>query len=187
MGQRVTFTVRGRPSRWMRPGQALNPKTGRVMRFTDRKAEAGKKRIAQEAGLRWKGPPACGPVILRVVAVFAIPKAWPRALRDEAGQARVMHIADPDLDQLVKQVQDALVGIAYHDDNQVCGYPNSAKRYGSPERTEITIEVLDQQEAQKTPGQREIEALVASGQPVIGTRTKRRGANRSKSGTGRAR
>lgn len=68
-----------------------------------------------------------------------------------------MHVADPDLDRLINLVQDALIGIAYVDDNQVCGYPNSAKRYGEPERTEITIEALDQTAAQVTPGQRRLE------------------------------
>lgn len=72
-----------------------------------------------------------------------------------------MHTADPDLDQLVKLAQDALVGIAYMDDNQVCGYPNGAKRYGEPERTEITIEELDQREDEKPPNQRRLEKLIA--------------------------
>lgn len=165
----------------MRPGQAVNPKTGRVMRFTDPKAEAGKKNIAQLARIAW-GParPVLGPVVLRVVAVFAVPKSWPKALREQA--ANVMHIADPDLDQLVKQVQDALVGIAYLDDNQVVGYPNSAKRYGSPERTEITLEVLDVPEALRTPGQRDNEKLVASlgWEGFLAHRAAR--ANRSKTG-----
>ena len=177
------FTVPGRPSRWQRPGQGVHPKTGRPMRFTDKKAEAGKKVIAQHARIAWKGPPAAGPVILRVVAIFRIPVSWPAALKDEACQARVMHVGDPDLDQLVKQVQDALVGIAYHDDNQVCGYPNTAKRYGHPERTEITVEVLEQPEAAKTPGQRRLEALPAPRALLPGPRRRGPGANRIKSGS----
>lgn len=166
----------------MRPAQGVNPRTGKVMRITDPKAEAEKRVIAQAARLAWRGDPVCGPVVLRVVAVFRIPKSWPPALRAEAEACRVMHVSDPDLDQLVKQVQDALTGIVYWDDNQVCGYPNPAKRYGSPERTEITIEVLDQTEAQKTPGQRDLERAAATGQMIPGKARPRLRASRSKSG-----
>jgi len=163
MGAQVRFAVAGHPARWQRPKQVTRIVRGqfKVHRFSDPDQEAAKENIAKQARLAWRGHPATGPVILRVVAIFEIPQSWPKALRDEAEQARVMHISDPDLDQLVKLVKDALVGIVYIDDNQVCGYPNSAKRYGAPERTEITIEVLDQTEAQKTPGQRRMERRIA--------------------------
>jgi Holliday junction resolvase RusA-like endonuclease len=157
MAKTVSFTVPGPPRRWMRPAQGVNPKTGRVMRFTDKKAEASKREIAQLARLAWKGPPACGPVTLRVIAVFRVPKSWPKAIHAAAREARVPHIADPDLDQLVKQVMDALVGIAFVDDNQVVSFTQSAKRYGSPDRTEVTIHVLGQEPDEITPGQRRIE------------------------------
>lgn len=161
MGLRVTFSVPGKPSRWMRPGEFTDPKTGITRRTTDKAAEAGKKNIAKHAGLAWGGRlPVTGPLILRVVAIFEIPESWPPALKRAAAQARVMHVADPDLDQLVKQVKDALKGIVYVDDNQVCGYPNSAKRYGGPMRTEITIEVLDQKPDEITPGQKRLEKRI---------------------------
>lgn len=164
----------------MRPGQAV--RRGKIIRITDPKAEATKKVIAQLARIAWSGPPVCGPVVLRVVGIFAIPKSWPPELKAEALAARVMHVQDPDLDQLVKQAQDALTGIVYWDDNQVCGYPNSAKRYGSPERTEITVEVLDQTDAQKTPGQRDLERAAATGQMIAGRARPGATPNRTKSG-----
>lgn len=161
MGRRVQFSVPGQPVRWQRPEQGRHIITGAPMRWNDPRVEEAKKAIAKLARSVWRGDPATGPVILRVVAIFAIPPSWPKAVRDEALGARVLHTCDPDLDQLVKLAQDALVGIAYMDDNQVAGYPNSAKRYGSPERTEITIEELDQTDAQKPPYQRRMEKLIA--------------------------
>lgn len=163
MSNRVAFKVDGKPSRWQRPGQGINPTTGEAMRFTDKEAEAGKQRIAWAARQAFGSRrPFTGPVVVRIVAIFAIPPSWPKALQKAAREARVMHVADPDLDQLVKQAKDALKGIAYIDDNQVCGYPNSAKRYGSPERTEITIEALPQAEDEVTPGQRRLEKRIAT-------------------------
>lgn len=157
----VKFVVPGRPTRWQRPGQNLLP-NGTVVRFTDPNAVAGKKVIAHYArkamGLR---RPFTGPVVLRVNAIFAIPVSWPPRLIEAARQARVWHVADPDYDQIVKQVMDAVVGICWIDDNQVCGFPNGGKRYGHPERTEVMLEALPQAEWEKTPGQRRLEERVA--------------------------
>lgn len=145
----------------MRPGEYTDPETGISRRVTDKKAEAGKKNIADQARLAFQGKrPATGPVVVRIIAVFAIPPSWPPKLRQAAIEGRVMHVADPDLDQLIKQVKDALKGIAYVDDNQVCGYPSPAKRYGSPERTDIIIETLPQQPDEITPGQRRLEKRI---------------------------
>jgi Holliday junction resolvase RusA-like endonuclease len=158
---RVAITVDGKPSRWQRPGQGIDPRTGRAMRFTDPEAEAGKERIAWAAKQAFGSQrPFTGPVLVRVIGIFEIPPSWPKALIAAAKQARVMHVADPDLDQIVKQAKDALKGIAYVDDNQVVGYPNSAKRYGYPQRTEITVEALPQRPDEITPGQRRLEKRI---------------------------
>lgn len=167
----------------MRPSEGFDPRTGRTVRITDKEAAAERKVIAQLARIAWRGPPVSGPVVLQVRAIFRIPTSWPPALQQAARDCLVPHIADPDLDQLVKQVQDALTGIVYWDDNQVVGYAQSAKRYGGPERTEITLEVLDQLEAHKTPGQRRLEAAAATGQHQAGKARPRPRPNRSKSGS----
>ncbi len=156
MGRTCAFAVNGPPRRWQRPAQGRHPKTGKPMRIENKQAAADKKLIAQCARLAWKGEPVCGPVSLGITAVFAIPRSWPPAVKLAALEGRVLHIQDPDLDQLLKLVKDALTGIVYIDDNQVARYPPMTKRYGSPERTEIRIEVLDQQPDEITPGQREV-------------------------------
>lgn len=183
MGQRCTFIVPGKPQAWKRPAQGRHPVTGAVMRFSDKAMEAHKRVVATEAMCRWTGGPVTGPVILRVIGIFAIPPSWPKKLQEAARDCRVPHIADPDLDQIVKLVQDALVGIVYVDDNQVCGYPNSAKRYGQPERTEITVEVLDQLEDAKTPGQRRLEARPPKERLISGKAADKLRRNRSKTRT----
>ena len=154
----IHFTVPGRPSRWMRPGQDIDSH-GRVFRFTDKRAEAGKKEICRHArrafGLR---RPFLCPVIIRVVAIYAIPPSWPDAVKRAAREGTLLHMQDPDLDQLVKQAMDAIKGVAYLDDNQVAGFSNCAKRYGEPERTEITIQPMPA--PVPTPGQRRLEKKV---------------------------
>ena len=157
-----TIVVPGRPSRWMRPAQRIT-KDGRVVRFTDPDAEREKRAIRHEVAMAFRGiRPFTGPVLLRVIAIFAIPPSWPKALRQAASEGRVAHVADPDLSQLIKQAEDAMIGIAYVDDNQIVGYPNCAKRYGFPERTEITIQRLAQAPDEVTPGQKRLEKRIAA-------------------------
>lgn len=182
MGQRVTFAVPGRPSAWQRTNDFIHPTTGRLVKVTDKDQRVAQARIANVALEHWRHGPVAGPVVLRVVGIFRIPPSWPRALQQAAFEARVMHVQDPDLDQLYKQVKDALRGICYCDDNQVCGYPNGAKRYGSPERTEITIEVLDQRPDEITPGQRRLEARLATGWVPPMSALERRVSSQTKSG-----
>jgi Holliday junction resolvase RusA-like endonuclease len=181
VGRVVTFTVAGRPRSWKRTAGTVVV-NGKARRLNDPDAEANRKVIAQLARIAWRGQPVCGPVVLQVRAIFAIPPSWPAVLQREASQCNVPHVQDPDLDRIYNLVADALVGIAYWDDNQIAGMAQSAKRYGSPERTEITIEVLEQTEAQKTPGQRDLERAAATGQLIAGKARPRARSNRSKSG-----
>lgn len=182
MSRVCSFTVPGRPRAWKRTsGTAINPRTGKLMRLNDPKAEAEKKVIAQLARLHWRGDPVCGPVALGVEAVFRIPQSWPKELKAEAMAGRVPVVADPDLDRLVNLVMDALTGIAYWDDNQVVAFrPEPLKRYGAPERTVVTVTVFDQSDAQKTPGQRDLERAAATGQLVAGKRRPTSARNQSK-------
>lgn len=158
------LSVPGRPQRWVRPQQDSRRGKQRNARFTDPKARADKDAIAKMARAAFKGDPWTGPVVISFVAVFAIPSSWPKYLRESAMRGEVMHIADPDLDQLCKQMMDALKGIVFADDNQVCGFAMPfAKRYGHPERRDIVVTLLDQNERAVTPGQRRLEAKAWSG------------------------
>ena len=85
-----------------------------------RKQETGFELIPRNVG-----------VILRVSFHLARPKSLPK--KQEA------HTKRPDLDKMVRSCLDALTGILWTDDSQVVCLV-ATKRYGSPERTEITLE-----------------------------------------------
>jgi len=154
----VRFMIPGRPQRWKRPQQDGRRGSKRSARFTDPVARAHKNLVAGIAKRAMGNrPPWTGPVVVSMVAVFAIPDSWPKKLKAAAREARVLHIADPDLDQLIKQVWDGVKGICVADDNQFCGFiMPTAKRYGEPERTEVRLVLLEQQEDEITPGQRRL-------------------------------
>ena len=69
----------------------------------------------------------------------------------------------PDLDKLLRAVLDALTGIAYEDDAQVCEC-RVAKVFGSPARLEVNVSTLAEG-VPKTPKSRCPE-LVENAQPV---------------------
>lgn len=148
----IRFTVWGQPQRWKRPEQT---RTGR--RYSDKDMEAAKAQIAWEAARVWSGPPHIGPVRISGLFIFPIPTGWPKYLKAAAHRGEVDHIIDPDIDQLVKLVMDAVGGIVVVDDNQFSRFGRSAKRYGSPPRSDIVLELLSQSSDAITPAQRRLQ------------------------------
>lgn len=72
--------------------------------------------MATAAGVR----PMDGPVDLEVDAEFLFPRSWSKKRIQETINAGQWHTSKPDCDNIGKIVADALNGIAYHDDSQIC-------------------------------------------------------------------
>lgn len=75
------------------------------------------------------------PVKLQAQFWFPRPKAHFGTGRNAATLkewAPVFHTSKPDIDNLFKILKDALKGVAWHDDSQVCVYDYSSKRYVDP-------------------------------------------------------
>jgi Holliday junction resolvase RusA-like endonuclease len=77
--------------------------------------------------LAWKGIP----VNVDVVFYLYRPKS--------AKKSDICPTRKPDIDKLGRAVLDALTGILFDDDSQVCDM-RLTKAYGTPERTEITVD-----------------------------------------------
>lgn len=136
----------------------MRAETDGKRRFTNKKAQAGKDAIAWEFKKIWGGrDPYLGPVRMHIDAIFEIPSSWPKKVIRAAIEGRVLHIADPDIDQIIKQIMDAIKGLIYIDDNQVAKLGKVTKRYGDAQRTDIIIELLPQADDEITPGQRRME------------------------------
>lgn len=110
------------------------------------KDSAAWKADVREAFRRqWQGDPLSGPISLAVEFVLARPKKHFRTgskshlLRDDAPH---WHTTKPDRGKLLRAVEDALTGLAWIDDAQVCaGTVN--KCYGSREGVSIVLHTLD--------------------------------------------
>lgn len=76
------------------------------------------------------------PISMQIEFFFTIPKSWTKKKKESA----LWHTSKPDSDNLIKGVKDALNGIAYLDDAQVCSI-SATKKYS--DRAGIMIEIED--------------------------------------------
>lgn len=99
-----------------RPRQRVGVINGHARTFTDAKHPVHAYKAAIR--LAWgNGKPCDGPVMLEIEAVFARPKA---KLWKSKPMPSYPHTGRPDFDNVAKAVADALLGLAYRDDGQVC-------------------------------------------------------------------
>jgi Holliday junction resolvase RusA-like endonuclease len=82
---------------------------GPVRAFKDTTALA-----AREA---YDGPPLEGPISL--IVVFVMPRVKTQMFKKKA-MPRMWHCKTPDTDNLLKSLKDALTGVVWRDDSQVC-------------------------------------------------------------------
>jgi Holliday junction resolvase RusA-like endonuclease len=86
--------------------------------------------------------PLEGPVMLDVTAEFAIPKSFSRAKREDAITRYIFPTKKPDLSNIVKQVEDALNGVAFRDDAQIVRYGTLQKVYSVQPKIVVTVRSL---------------------------------------------
>jgi Holliday junction resolvase RusA-like endonuclease len=84
--------------------------------------------------------PWTGPVMATIRAYFPIPKSTPKKLMAQMINESVLHTKKPDRDNIDKIVLDALKGLVYKDDSQVCGGAGVWKYYSPRPRLEIELE-----------------------------------------------
>jgi Holliday junction resolvase RusA-like endonuclease len=84
-----------------------------------------------------------GPVFVEIYAFFPIPKSYSKKERELLREMNYAYTKKPDCDNLTKCVLDALNGIAYNDDSQVC-YTLCLKEYAKPgEEPRIQVSICD--------------------------------------------
>lgn len=78
------------------------------------KLRAWLKLVRVRASQSWSGEPSNCPIGIRIVFHLPRPQTGPN-------KDKLLHDCRPDLDKLLRAVLDALTGITYRDDSQVCG------------------------------------------------------------------
>ena len=82
-----------------------------------------------------------GPCEIRCLFNMPIPKSYPKSKRALIMAGKLQHVKKPDTSNLVKFIEDCLVGVVIVDDRQVINI-TAAKRYSDAPGTVIIIETL---------------------------------------------
>ena len=134
----IRFFIPGTPvpqarPRFTRQGWAYEPKT----------CKDYKKAVAQAARIAWGDcEPLDGPVEVALIFVLPIPKSWPLKRRDAARAGTLLPLKKPDGDNLEKLVLDALTGVCWNDDMQICRCAWD-KAYGTDPGVMVSIDAID--------------------------------------------
>lgn len=106
---------------------------------TGHPVNAYKATIRQVFSEVYSGPPLTG--ALRLIAIFVLPR--PSSMRwKRRAMLRVRHCKKrPDLDNLVKSLQDALNGLAWHDDGQVASHDTSKWIAAGDEQPHVAVKI----------------------------------------------
>ena len=126
----VEFDVPGVPQGWQRAGRAGS------RYFTRPKTAAAQAGIKTACVAVFGGEPWTGPVSVEITAVYQVPASWTRS-RKAASVGRPK-ATKPDLDNVVKNVLDALNGVLWVDDAQVA-HLRAGKLYGCEARLKVTV------------------------------------------------
>lgn len=79
-----------------------------------------------------------GPCCLDILAFFEVPKSKSKKFRQAALEGKERPTKKPDIDNIVKALQDALNGLAYKDDSSIV-YLSVAKYYSEVPRVEVVL------------------------------------------------
>jgi len=140
---RAEFTVMGEPKGKGRPRFARMGQNIRT--YTPTETASYENLVAVEYERQCKGVYFERDIPLRmtVTGYLSIPKSVSRKKHDQMVNGDIRPIKKVDSSNLLKVVEDALNGVAYHDDVQLVE-EFVFRYYGDVPRVEVTIEVADE-------------------------------------------
>ena len=122
------------------PGDPVGKQRPRVANghaYTPEKTKAYESKVAW-AWKQARGSKLEGPVLMRIVWHYPIPKRAAEANRAAMLKSEIMPTTRPDLDNVCKSIMDALNGVAYGDDSQIVSL-TAIRRYA--EEPGVFVEV----------------------------------------------
>ncbi len=121
----IAFYVPGPPVPWKRA------RSNGKRRYTDPKMGAYQAHIRGSAKMDGALPekPLDGPLAVALDVAIGIPKSWSKRKQEQALTGALLPTSTPDLDNVQKQLGDALNGVLWVDDAQIVNW-QASKRYG---------------------------------------------------------
>lgn len=135
----IKFEVLGTPVGKSRP--KFSTVNGRAMAYTPAKTANYETLVRLSYQQKYAGCMFDKDIPLRAIirAFFPIPKSASKKKAAEMIEGRIRHTKKCDADNIAKACLDALNGIAFYDDSQVCELSIS-KFYGDTPKVEIIID-----------------------------------------------
>ena len=138
----VSFTVPGDPVPQGRP--KFTTRGGFARAYDPAKSRAYKARVAEIGCISCRRPMQ-GPLRVTLAIYRPIQKSISKTKHRARVEGRELPVVKPDVDNVFKAVTDALKGITWVDDNQICEAIIS-KKYSDAPRVEVKIEEINTHE-----------------------------------------
>jgi Holliday junction resolvase RusA-like endonuclease len=138
----IRFTVPGPPVATARAGRHFNPKTGKAHSFTPKKTASFQNLVKLSFCSAYPNfIPTAAPVAMTLAIYMPIPQSMTKKLRTiaEADENALPHIKKPDGKNIRWGLEDALEGLCFVNDSQVCAY-SDRKTYSMRPRVEVSIQ-----------------------------------------------
>jgi len=136
--KRAEFTVPGLPKGKARPRATFV--NGRARLYTPKTTVEFEDKVRTAATPHFNRP-ISGPVKLRIVAYFPMPKSWSKRRRAEMDGK--LHTQKPDKDNVEKAICDGLNGTAWVDDCLVAD-GRCVKRWSTVAETFVQVEEVEE-------------------------------------------
>jgi Holliday junction resolvase RusA-like endonuclease len=136
----VVFTVPGTPVGKGRP--RFGRRGNFVATYTPEKTAAYENLVRLHASIAMNGSKTLQDALCCVISVEVVPTpSWTKKKRQAALCGEISPIGKPDADNVAKAILDAMTGIVYDDDRQVCDL-RVIKRYGQTAQAVVKIETM---------------------------------------------
>lgn len=117
-------------------------KKGKRITFTPDRTKIAELDFIRQASIYAPVVPIQGPIALSVTFHMPLPKSWPKWKKLAAIGGKIRPTSTPDIDNLLKLVQDAMNKIFWNDDSQIVEV-QTAKYYSDEPRIGICLEELN--------------------------------------------
>lgn len=133
---RLSFSVPGEPVAKARP------RATKWGVYTPKKTVNYETLVRETFAAAYPGhAPWQGPIRMTIMAYLTIPRSKSKKQQAAMAAGELLPTKRPDLDNIEKTILDALNGVAFHDDSQVCLVTKS-KAYADRPRADIFLEEM---------------------------------------------
>ena len=136
----MKFTIPGKPRGKQRP--RICRINSRNVTYTPRQTTEYEKLVrASYTGVSKMFFDKNIPLEISIIALFSVPQSISKRLKNSMLKGDILPTKKPDSDNIIKIILDALNGVCYHDDSQICKI-YFEKKYSEIPKVEITIKEI---------------------------------------------